>query len=82
MSVDELRVESRQELVAFLRELQSDFATNGKTWENQDLEAFLDALASWAAVMDRSYANSGERADDKTPWRVIADSLLAARIYE
>jgi hypothetical protein len=67
MSVDELRVESRQELVAFL---------------NQDLEAFLDALASWAAVMDRSYANSGERADDKTPWRVIADSLLAARIYE
>ena len=84
MSLDERaeRLSSREELVAFLQELYLDYRENGASWENATLESFLEALAAWAKVLDRYYANRGERVEDQSPWRVIADVLLAARIYE
>jgi hypothetical protein len=47
------------------------------------LESFLDALAAFAGDMHGYYANvrSGVNCDTAS-WRVFADTLLAARVYE
>jgi hypothetical protein len=84
MDIDELgdRVASREELVAFLQELATDSKANSSSWENATLENFLEALAAWTEVADRYYANRGESIAEVSPWRVIAEALLAARIYE
>lgn len=76
------RVSSREDLVEFLHALAADCHTNATTWENGTLETFLGAMARWALDMDGYYANRGERIDGQSPWRVITDLLMAARIYE
>ncbi len=41
------RVQNREALVAFIRELHKEFKLNGDQWENQNLEHFLESMAAW-----------------------------------
>jgi hypothetical protein len=75
-------VRSREDLVAFLEALAADFTANRGTWTNTDLSSFLDAMAAWSEDMDGFYATGGEDLATVPPWRVLADILMAARIYE
>jgi hypothetical protein len=75
-------VGSLQDLVSFVAEFRADYAANSEEWSNCDLSAFLDALAAWCSDMDGYYANMGEDLHKISPWRVVADMLMAARIYE
>jgi hypothetical protein len=76
------RVTTRQDMVEFLGALAADCKANAGGWDNSTLEAFLEAAAAWAHDMGGAYANRGERVEDQSPWRVITDILMAARIYE
>ncbi|BCW08331.1 fumarylacetoacetate hydrolase family protein [Arthrobacter sp. NtRootA1] len=51
-------------------------------WENSDLESFPEALSAWTRDMDGYFANLGEPVPDEPSWRLIAQMLLAARVYE
>jgi hypothetical protein len=72
----------RDELVAALEQL-ADEARSGRTeaWENDTLPAFLEALAAWLRVYERSYINTG-RVIPTDPWEVLAAAVRAATIYE
>ncbi len=75
-------VQSHAALASFLEQLCNDFRTNPETWQNANLASFLAAMAAWAQDSDGYYANRGESADAVSPWRVLTDILMAARIYE
>lgn len=75
-------VRSRADLVAFVSALVTDLETNGSTWSNTDLASFLSAMSGWSEDMEGFYANIGEDPASLPPWRVLADILMAARVYE
>ncbi|NML63893.1 hypothetical protein HHL22_01620 [Hymenobacter sp. RP-2-7] len=80
-------VKSRHDFIEFLNNLLTDYQKTGKNWENQNLRDFLEALASYAADVDGYYQNlakaGGEEIDaDTASWRVFADMLRSATVYE
>ena len=76
------RVKTREDLVSFLADLRRDLRENADTWENDTLEAFLEALQAVFADWNGRFANRGEEVPDAPTWKLIAEALLSATIYE
>ena len=76
------RVESRDDLVRFIRALHRDLAVNGSERENPTLDRFLEALAAWTDDMDGYFRNTGQDVPSEPTWRLLANMLYAAHIYE
>jgi hypothetical protein len=75
-------IKSREDFVAFVRALSNDLRDNRASWENASLERYLEALGAWVADMDGYYINQGKPAPKLPDWKVVADMLMAARLYE
>lgn len=76
-------VVSRQDFVRFLSAFANDAEANGHLWENPSPASFFDALAAWAEDCPGYYSNMDISVNpDEPQWRVFADMLLAARVYE
>lgn len=75
-------VESREDLVFFVRDLLRDFEERPESWESRDLESFLDAVAAWIEDMDGYHRSSGGQTSEQPGWRTFARILMAARMYE
>ncbi len=75
-------VESRDDFVSLVRGLLRDFEKRPESWENRDLETFLDAVAAWTEDMDGYHRKSGGRVPEHPEWRTFARILMAARMYE
>jgi hypothetical protein len=75
-------VQTREDLVAFVLALSADLKANPEAWENADLASFLGAMAAWVQDMDGYYKNTGQNLSEQSIWKVVADMLMAARIYE
>ncbi|BCW35138.1 hypothetical protein StoSoilA2_11940 [Arthrobacter sp. StoSoilA2] len=73
---------SRQDLADFIDQFRLSLRQDPGSWENGDLESFLEALSAWTRDMDGYFANLGEPVPDVPSWRLIAQMLLAARVYE
>lgn len=77
------RVKSKEDFLKILSLLREDLHINSKQWENNTLESYLEAMEAWAMVMEKYYAQRDVDVDLERPsWRVFADILLAARVYE
>lgn len=76
------KVESREELLHLIRTLGEDLRRQPSSWENRDLYSYLEALAGWLADMEGFYKARGENLDELPVWRIFADALMAARVYE
>jgi hypothetical protein len=76
------QVQTRADVIAFVRVLSEDLAKNRGSWENATLERFLAALASWLEDCDAYYQKQGRSAPEELSWRDLADLLMAAKIYE
>ena len=76
-------ISSREEFIQFLSELSANLASHGDEWENGSLELFLGAMKRFTERADGYYQDIGEAIDcDKPSWRLFADILLAAKVYE
>jgi hypothetical protein len=76
-------LQTRSDFVKFLQQLQHDFTVNNPQWENTTLDDFLEALSRYAEDIDGYYRNLHIPVDPEQPsWRLFADMLLGARIYE
>jgi hypothetical protein len=76
-------VRSRADFIRFLDALHDDFRANGHDWENTDLASFLEALRAYASDIDGYYKNFKIDVDPSiASWRVFAEMLCGARIYE
>lgn len=75
-------IESKEAFVNFVRTLATDYKSNPSEWENKDLGNFLEALANWTEDMEGYYAFKGKPIVEAVPWRVFADCLMGAKMYE
>lgn len=75
-------IQSKEDLVEFISALRADLKTNPSSWENMDLESFLEAMQSWMEAMEWYYKNHGRLMPNPPTWQVFADVLMGARIYE
>ena len=75
-------IESRQDLMQFILELQRSMHDDPESWENVELGQFLSAMSAWVGDMHWYYENQGIDFNENQPWRMVADILYAAGIYE
>jgi len=69
LSAAAANLSTREELVRFLANLQTDLAQHGSDWSNATLASYLEAMETWL---------SSAAIADEPKWRLIAKALLAA----
>ena len=80
-----INIQTRQRLIALVGLLAEEVKSNPNAWENKSLGDYLDAMASWLEDMDGYYSNTRKLSEEEVSsvnWRVFADALMAARMYE
>ena len=82
MFPDDTMVETREQFVAFVRQMEADLREGASSWENVDLPTFLEALAAWVEAMDAAYMNMKQEPPSQVNWKFFAQALAAATIYE
>lgn len=82
LSQKTVHIHSKEDLSAFVEDLRNDLCINPDRWENQTLDGFLDAMASWIRSMDGYYADAGKPVPGAPSWSTFADILYASSIYE
>lgn len=75
-------VTSRSDLVRFIDQLADSLVEQPEIWENGSLESFLRAWSVWLSEMDGYFAGKGQPVPDSPSWKLIAEMMLAARVYE
>jgi len=75
-------VSTRDDLAGFVASLAREARQVPNTWENRDLQSFLEALAAWINDMDGYFLNQGTPAPEQPSWRTVAQMLAAATTYE
>lgn len=76
-------INSKDDFIKFLEYLNIDFELGKNHWENDDLKSFLDGMLGFTQAIDGYYKNTGETIDtDIITWRMFAEILLAAKVYE
>jgi hypothetical protein len=92
------QVVSREDFVRFLNALRDDLARElarppnetawgAGAWGHADLEGFLEAWAAWLEGLTRDspqwplYGRTLESLDPRA-WRLFAEMMLVARVYE
>lgn len=74
-------VQSKEDLVLYIRALADDLENNAGSWENPKLEQYLDSLARWLGSIDAVFENMGEEPPTEPTWGLMALMLYAAKIY-
>ena len=75
-------IESKDDLVSFIRALREDLQSNKAQWENATLERYLRAMEDWIESMDGYYLNTGQPVPQSPSWKTFADILYASKMYE
>ena len=75
-------VADRESFIFFVSRLSVDWKENPEDWSNCTLGSYLGAMASWVEDMDGYYENLGLPIPDNVNWRLFADFLMGARVYE
>lgn len=76
------KIKDRFDLASFMRELLVDYSTNKESWENDNLERYLDAITASIEDMEGYYKNRGEKMPEAPEWKTIAEILISAKYYE
>jgi len=77
------KLNAKQDFEDFLALLAKDFQKNNSNWENVSLESYLNSLHSFSKDVEGYYQNNSMKMNVNNPsWRLFADILLGARIYE
>ncbi|HYF02320.1 MAG TPA: hypothetical protein VEC36_03010 [Patescibacteria group bacterium] len=81
----DLKVTDKNSFIEFLELLHEDFKSNKASWENPDLESFLEAMIRYTEDIQGYYDNikPQENIDAEIPtWSQFADILRGAIVYE
>jgi hypothetical protein len=66
-------ISNRKDFEIFLKEFKDSLKKNPEDWENNTLELFLEGLYGYNYESDST---------DTPTWSVMAEMLMAARVYE
>ncbi|MBS1597226.1 MAG: hypothetical protein JST75_03310 [Bacteroidetes bacterium] len=82
-SLYEIQVVDRVSFARFLELLHEDFLNNESEWENPTIERFLEAMTRYTEDIQGYYNNTNQNVDANiASWKVFADILRGAKIYE
>jgi hypothetical protein len=73
---------NKEDFVSFVELLVSDLNNNPGEWINKDLSGYLESIASWTEDMDGYYQNNNIPIPENVNWKVFANILVAAKMYE
>lgn len=77
------RVVTRSDFVRFVELLREDLHANERNWENTRLEDFLEVIAACTSSLAGYKQNVEKDLDiENLSWNLMAQILLAARVYE
>ncbi len=65
-------IKTRKDFEKFLRLLIDDYRNNKDSWENDRLDFYLEGL----------YGYNYEAEEEEPSWKLFAEILLAAKVYE
>jgi hypothetical protein len=83
MDIYSMEVSDRKSFIQFLDLLHKDVINNKQEWENNCLSSFLEALQAYATDIQGYYNNTNQNIDANiASWKVFADILRGAKIYE
>ncbi len=76
-------VTDRNSFIKFTKSLRAELEANPTAWENNTLASFLEALESYTEDIQGYYDNVHPGIDADVPsWRIFADIIRGATIYE
>lgn len=75
-------INSKEDFINFLNTLLHDLRANSQDWENKDLDSYFEAMISWTEDMDGYYENMKKPIPKDLDWKVFANILMAAKMYE
>ncbi|TRX58737.1 hypothetical protein FNH22_12740 [Fulvivirga sp. M361] len=76
-------IKSKEDFVMFLQQLRLNLEARPEEWENVTLADFLESLQAYTEDIEGYYKNRHLTFDkDKPTWRVFAQLLLGAKVYE
>lgn len=75
-------VGNKEDFLKFMNALISDLKANPEDWENSSLESYLEAINNWTNDMDGYYQNTNQPIPTDVNWKVFAEILTAATMYE
>lgn len=77
------KVTSRESFIKFIDLLRQDFLNNPNSWENKNLNDFLEAFSAVTEDMQGYYDNTKQDINaDVANWQTFADLFKSATIYE
>lgn len=75
-------INSKEAFVSFVESLVSDLKNNPDGWANKTLSEYLESIAHWTEDMNGYYQNNGLPVPENIDWKVFANILIAAKMYE
>ncbi len=75
-------ITTKKEFVEFVYKLSQNFYDDPDTWENIDIGSFLESLGAWVEDMEGYYRNEGIEMPEVPDWQMIANMLIAGKVYE
>ena len=85
MDIEDLaeKINNKSDFESFLKNLIVDFDKNKQDWENVSLRDFLEAMHAYSEDIEGYYMNMKIAFNPERPnWKVFADILLGAKVYE
>jgi hypothetical protein len=75
-------IKSKEDFEQFICMLLIDLKNESSDWENKDLSSFLRAMHDYAGSLKEKDQNGQVLASNQPSWRLFAELLMAARVYE
>ncbi len=73
---------TKEDFIEFVELLVLDLNRNPGDWENKSLESYLEAIASWTQDMEGYFHNNNLPLPKDINWKIFANILIAAKMYE
>ena len=75
-------ISSKEDFVGFVELLIANLNSNPNEWVNKTLSEYLEGVASWTNDMEGYYENNKIPIPENINWKVFANILMAAKMYE
>ena len=73
---------SKEDFISFVELLITDLKSNPGEWENNTLETYLEAIISCTEDLEGYYLNNNLPIPQNVNWKVFANILITAKMYE
>lgn len=75
-------INGKEDFVNFVELLVTNLKSNPEEWTNKTLPEYLESISSWTEDMEGYYQNNDMPIPENINWKVFANILIAAKMYE